>query len=165
MLNMVVLQGRFPASDKFMFEYKKGEEGSKHSYFRASLSVDRNYKAKDQKYYDSDIFEIRAFGFTADNIHEFFKPGDNILVRGELCQPEPYENKEGVRVFPNVYVNVREFQFTRGNDRGDNKSVSETNTYDVPKQGTSTTNPSNPFGNSQPAFNLTQPEVSPKFSF
>lgn len=163
MLNMVILQGRFPASDKFKFEYKKGEEGGKHSYFRGSLSVDRNYKAKDQKYYDSDVFEVRAFGFTADNIHQFFKPGDNILVRGELVQPEPYEDQNGDRVFPKVYVNIREFQFTRGNERHDDKEA----TISEPA-ATSTTpsvNASNPFGgSSQPQFNMST-DSAPKFSF
>lgn len=161
MLNMVILQGRFPASDKFKFDYKKGEGDGKHSYFRGSLSVDRNYKSKDQKYYDSDIFELRAFGMTADNIHNYFKPGDNILVRGELVQPEPYENKEGVRVFPNVYVNVREFQFTRGNDKTDTAKQQTTETT----KAAPALNSSDPFGSSSSqGFNVVT-NAAPKFSF
>ena len=165
MLNSVILQGRFPASDKFKFDYRKGEGDGKHSYFRGSLSVDRNYKAKDQKYYDSDVFEIRAFGVTADLISQYFKPGDNILVRGELVQPEPYENKEGARVFPNVYVNVREFQFTRGNEKTDNQTQPKPAT----QTKTSVLNSSDPFGTAastpqDTGFNISS-GTAPKFSF
>ena len=102
-MNVVILQGRFPASDKFDFKYIQGEEGGKRSYFRGTLSVDQNFVQKGQKYPDSDLINIRAFGQVADRIAKFFRPGDNILINGQLRHDKPYhilsvtvENKPGV---------------------------------------------------------------------
>lgn len=164
MLNLVILQGRFPSSDKFTFEYKPSD-GEKKSYFKGFLSVEQNYKKQNAKYADSDIFEIRAFGSSADMIGKHFKPGDNILVRGELTKPEPYEDNEHKKVYPPIHVTVREIQFTRGNERRD---TSESNAAPAPSTSTqpSTGNPFNNGGGNVQKFNVSGgAQPTGKYSF
>lgn len=110
MLNSVSLQGRFPRSEKFEFKYTP-EANGKSAWFRGKLSVQQNFKPKDAQYPDEDIFEIRAFGKTADMIGKYFHHGDMIIVEGELRSTKPYQKEDGTMVYSQVYVSANRVFF------------------------------------------------------
>lgn len=80
MMNKVIFHGKLPLSEKFVIDYRPGEEGGKRSMFRAAIDVQRDYKAKDEKYYPSDIFNFTAWGPTADFLHKHAGPGTELVL-------------------------------------------------------------------------------------
>lgn len=58
-----------------------------------ALAVDRNYKNKDGEY-ETDFFNMAAFGDTATFIERWFDKGNVIAIDGHLVQNR-YEDKEG----------------------------------------------------------------------
>lgn len=161
-MNVVILQGRFPASDKFDFKYIQGEEGGKRSYFRGTLSVDQNFVQKGQKYPDSDLINIRAFGQVADRIAKFFRPGDNILINGQLRHDKPYQDESGQTHQGSLYVIVDNFQFQYANEKHENNSVGQQSVQkqDIPSPGSM-----NPFANMKAPIPepVQQPQTEFKF--
>lgn len=123
-LNRVDLQGRFPNSDKWPFDYRPAdEEKGKKAFFRGFISVARDYKTKDQKYYPEDIFEIHVFGHEADFINNYLSPGSNIVVSGQLQLTEKTE-VDGKEYPAKVIVIVNKIYPQNGNreaDDGDSK--------------------------------------------
>lgn len=110
--NIVVLEGRIP---HFEPNYKKGDD-SKSSHYIGALSVKRNYKPEDEKYYPEDLIPIKTFGAKADFLYNNFKAGDGITIHGTLVKGDDYE-KDGEIKKGGLYVQIKEIFFTEGNSR------------------------------------------------
>lgn len=59
-----------------------------------SLAVKRNYKNKNGEY-DTDWFNIKASGHTANYIEKYVGKGSKLIVQGKLV-PEEYTDKNGI---------------------------------------------------------------------
>lgn len=124
-LNSVTLNGRIP---NFEATYKQGE-GDKKSFYSGSISVRRNFKGKDDKFYPEDLIRIKAFGANADFIYNNFKAGDGIIVVGRLQKDEDYTDTNGESKKGQLYVLVNDKYFADGKkmngtaDKGSNESA------------------------------------------
>ena len=107
MLNRVLLNGRLP---KFAGTYKQGD-GQKKSYLQWCISVKRNFKKPNEKYYPEDLIRFTAFGSTADYIMQYLKPGDGFIIEGTLQVSEDYTDKNGNAVKGQLYVLVDKAMF------------------------------------------------------
>ena len=75
-MNKIILSGRI-ANDLVL------RNTGKTDAILFNLAVQRNYKANDGNY-ESDFISCKAFGNTANFIHNYFKKGDAIELEGRL---------------------------------------------------------------------------------
>lgn len=92
--NAVHLIGRIPNTEKIGYNYKVAQD-PKHNSMMACISVRRAFKKKDEQYYPEDLFNIKAFGATADYMNKFVKRGDMIALDGELQRDEDWTDSQG----------------------------------------------------------------------
>lgn len=102
--SVVIITGIVPKSDKIKYEFKEGAD-DKQNFIWGSLSVQRSYKKPDEQYYPNDLINYRAFGKTADYMHQYVRRGDIITLQGELRISDNYE-KDGRTVYGTPYVHV-----------------------------------------------------------
>ena len=88
MLNKVFLQGRLVADP----ELRHTQQGTPVASYR--LSVERDYKSKDQKGQDTDFVNIVSWRNTAEFVSRYFAKGRMMLVEGRL-QMRSYTDKDG----------------------------------------------------------------------
>ena len=117
-LNNIVLEGKVP---NFESTYKVGE-GDKKSFYSNSISVKRDFKKEDEKYYPEDLIRIKAFGTTADFLAKFFDKGAGITITGRLCKDDDYEDKDGNSQKGQYYVSVEHAYFPEAGNKKDNTS-------------------------------------------
>lgn len=108
-LNNVNLNGKIP---HFEGNYKAGE-GDKTSFLSWAVSVQRDRKPADAKYYPEDLINIKAFGGTADFINNYFNKGDGIIISGRIQKDDDYE-KDGKQMKGGMYVLVEKASFPVG---------------------------------------------------
>lgn len=66
------------------------------------IAVRRDYKNKNTNEYESDFYMFKAFGQTADFIHQYCKQGDLVEINGRP-QNNNYE-KGGEKVYSDEYI-------------------------------------------------------------
>lgn len=89
-MNHIVIKGRLTRSPEL--KDVNGKNGST-SICSFSVAVNRRFGE------ETDFFDCQAWGKTAELVNKFFQKGQEILVQGEM-QCNPYENKEGKKVYP-----------------------------------------------------------------
>ena len=88
------------------------------AWARAGIGVSRKVKNQDGKY-DSDFFNLVAWGKTAEFCGKYLKKGSRIFVEGRL-QNNNYE-KDGVKHYGNdVVVDSVEFAESKNNSQKNN---------------------------------------------
>lgn len=98
-MNLVILKGRLTKSPTLLFS-KSGT-----GYTIINVAVDRYSKDKDS---NADFINCTAFGKTAELIAEYFRKGQEILLKGNI-KTETFE-KEGSKVYKqSVFVEAVEF--------------------------------------------------------
>lgn len=90
-----------------------------------SIAVKRRYKDNQTGQYESDWFNCKAFGKTAQLIHENFHKGSKILFDGDM-RNNNYE-KNGQKVYSNeIIVSDITFIESKAATYGDNRPVTST---------------------------------------
>lgn len=85
----IVFDGRIipnTAKNQNLFMYFPSNEAEKKASFCVfRVSTRRPFAKKgDDGYYPTDIIPVKAFGSTADMVHNYFKGGDPIIVTGHF---------------------------------------------------------------------------------
>ena len=91
MLNQVVIVGRLVRD----VEVKK-LEGDK-SVAKISLAIPRSFKNAEGRY-DTDFIDCTTWDMVANNVSEYCKKGDIIVVKGRL-QSSTYEKEDGTKAY------------------------------------------------------------------
>lgn len=119
-MNIVALSGRIP------FDIREfGSEENPVVMF--NLSVRRNFKKAEDKYYPEDLINCKAFGHTAKFIKQYINTGDTLEIEGTLQKDDNYE-KNGEIVYGQLFVNVQRVMFTpKGNDNNGGGQTQENN--------------------------------------
>lgn len=96
----------------------------------ARFSIAINKKGKNPR---TDFFDVTAFGHTANNVLEYKKKGDPILVEGRL-QQETWADKETGKQRSKVSIVADQVEFLgRGGEDNANAASGDTNeTTDIP---------------------------------
>lgn len=134
-MNFVALKGRIiPNTEKSQnnFVYREGN-GDKRSVLRFIISVQKPYGKKDENgYYPSVLFNLVAFGQTADFVNRYFKQGDQILISRAHLDVDPAHDdpNTGTHYPARTIIIVDEVEFcsngnSNGNGNGNNSSVSQ----------------------------------------
>lgn len=121
-LNKVILNGRIPNFEPTYYP----QEGDKSAFLQMSISVKRNFKKANEKYYPEDLIRIKAFGPTATFIKDYFKTGAGINIEGALLKDDPYTDNNGEEKAGQYYVYVEKAYFPDGNVSENNTSSSNT---------------------------------------
>ena len=101
MLNKTVQIGRIP---DFANSIKTSNlEDEKRAVVSFFLSVQKDYKKKDEKYFEDELFSYKAFGKSAQFIAKHFKPGDNVYV---VSRPVASVKKPDSDEYYPMYFNV-----------------------------------------------------------
>jgi len=80
------------------------------AYLSNSIACDRKFS----KEKETDFFNIKAFGKTAEAMGKFLKKGSKIFVEGNL-QNDEYTTKEGVKKTSTaIYIESWEFAESKG---------------------------------------------------
>lgn len=87
-------------------ELKYSQSGK--AFLRFSIAVQKNFKNSEGKY-ESDFFNIAAFGPTAENINKFFEKGNRILINCS-AQQEKWTDRDGNNR-NQISFNVNSFDF------------------------------------------------------
>lgn len=106
-MNKVLLNGRLP---RFEGTYTKGE-GEKKSFLSWCISIKRDYKKPDEKYYPEDLIKFKAFGPKADFIMNNFGQGDGMILIGKLQVEDDYQDRDGNTQKGGMVVMVDEVSF------------------------------------------------------
>lgn len=88
-MNKIFITGRMTK------DAETGTTGSGKNYARTSIAVRRKYKNA-QGEYDSDFFNVSAFGTTATYIANYSKKGTLVAIVGEM-QQQNYTDANGVK--------------------------------------------------------------------
>lgn len=96
-MNQIIITGRIISnsekSDKNYMYYPAN--GDKQSFLHCLLSTQKEGAQKDENgYYPTFIVPMKAFGPTADQIHQYFGEGQNIEVFGVLLENDPYKDPQ-----------------------------------------------------------------------
>lgn len=92
-----------------------------------SIAVQRQFKNKQTNEYESDWFNCKAFGKTADLIQKNFFKGSQIAFTGHL-QNNNYEKDDGTKVYRDEIIVDSITFIVQNNDARDNLGSSQTNT-------------------------------------
>ena len=90
MLNQIILVGRITQDPK-KIELENGKEKS-----IIILAVPRNYK-NEFGIYDTDFLEVSISGGIAENVHEYYRKGDLVSVKGRV-QSNKVEDKHLIEI-------------------------------------------------------------------
>lgn len=150
-MQSIVFDGRImPNSDKAKnnFVYFAGSD-SKKSLMAFRVSTRRPFAKKgDDGYYPSDIIPVKAFGPTADFIHEHFEGGDPIMVTGYFAYDIGGVKDDGTKYPDRLGIIATNVEFCLGSgkkkDDGDAMVKSFASTP-APATSTAKRNPLNPF--------------------
>lgn len=88
----VSLAGRVKPFGAF---YKAGEEKGKGAFATAVVGINLETKDEETGYWKEGLMKIKAFGWTAERLHDSFQTGDYIVFSGRLEMGEDYTDKEG----------------------------------------------------------------------
>lgn len=136
-INVCVFSGRIPESDKikYAFSYYPGSE-NKRSYFTGKLSIPTRKENKDDPYPKTMLMTFKAWGNQADFINNYFKPGDYVMIKGEMDETERTETEDGKQIWPEKYIIVQDIIHQRGSAREDASSVNTVSVTSAPKKST-----------------------------
>lgn len=126
-MNKVLLNGRLP---RFEGTYTKGE-GEKKSFLSWCISIKRDYKKPDEKYYPEDLIKFKAFGPKADFIMNNFGQGDGMILIGKLQVEDDYQDRDGNTQKGGMVVMVDEVSFADA--KAGQASTTNTSTAAAPK--------------------------------
>ena len=96
-MNSIVVSGRLVSDGNVM------DTGST-KIWKNCVAVQRDYKEKGSDKYETDFFDLTAFGNTVDYLSKYAKKGDNVIVQGKMYFDE-YTGKDGVKR-KNHYIKV-----------------------------------------------------------
>lgn len=91
-----------------------------------SIAVQRQFKNKQTNEYETDWFNCKAFGKTAELIQSYFAKGSQIAFTGHL-QNNNYEKDDGTKVYSNEIVVDSITFISQNNDAGERSSNSQAN--------------------------------------
>lgn len=117
MLNKTIMIGKIPAFKDSM--KASNIDDDQKAVVSFALSVQKDYKPKDEKYFEEEIFSYRAFGKMAQFINKNIKPGDNVYIvsRAIAARKKPDTENEW---YPQ-YFHVENISWTPSNlKRADN---------------------------------------------
>ena len=107
-----------------------------------TIAVSRSFK-NSEGVYDTDFFNVTAWGYIAENVSEYCKKGDLIAVKGRL-QNANYE-KDGKKYYRNEIIAEKiSFLATNKNDKKDKNGNSDKVS---PKEETKEVDPFKEFSN------------------
>lgn len=122
-MNQVIIDGRIlPNTEKSPKNYAyypaTGDpaNGGKNSFLHFLLSTRKEGAAKGEDgYYPTEIWSIKAFGSTADQIDKYFGPNTAIEFFGTLGEDEPYTDPAtGVERRGNKHIKVSRIVYGYG---------------------------------------------------
>ena len=91
-------------------ELKQSANGT--SYLINGIACDRKYSKGEEK--QTDFFNIKAFGKTAEAMDKFLHKGSKIFIEGDL-QTESYTDKSGQKkTSTSIFINSWEFAESKG---------------------------------------------------
>lgn len=102
----------------------------KTTFASFGLAVKRNYKNSDGGY-DTDFFEFRAYGRTADFVEKYFKKGMKADI-ASVARQDHWTDKEGKKQNATVFV-VNTMEFGESKSASGQNSRSSAPTADVNK--------------------------------
>lgn len=108
--NNIHIEGYWPDSEKLGkgYIFVQGDDNKK-SFIRTEISVKDSYRAKDSNEIKFTRVHVKAFSNTAEYLNRL-QPGDYVGIEGELRRDDPYEDKDGNTVYPDLYIAVRNAQ-------------------------------------------------------
>lgn len=120
-MNNITLSGRLV----YETEVKATKDGK--NYLTSRIAVDRHDKDK-----NTDFFNIKAWGNTAEFIGKYFHKGDPIAVVGEL-RSESYTKQDGTKA-ESIYILISKVEFIQRSSRSDEsvKAAEPKNVPDAP---------------------------------
>lgn len=96
-MNSIVVSGRL-VNDGNVFESEN------FKVWKGAVAVQRDFKEKGKDTYETDFFDLTAFGGTVDYLQRNAKKGDNVIVQGKMYFDE-YTGKDNVKR-KNAYIKV-----------------------------------------------------------
>ena len=138
MLNKTIMIGKIPTFKDSNSIKASNIDDEQKAVVSFSLSVQKDYKPKDEKYFEEELFNYRAFGKTAQFINKNIKPGDHVYIvsRAIAARKKPDTENEW---YPQ-YFQVENISWTPNNTKRVENAEQKTT-------ATTETNMSNPFEN------------------
>lgn len=121
-MNQIIVTGRIipntEKSDKNYTYYPATGDpanGGKQSFLHCLLSTQKEGAPKDANgFYPTFIVPMKAFGPTADQIHQYFGENTNIEVFGVLAESDPYVGNDGVEHKGSLYIKANRIVYGFG---------------------------------------------------
>lgn len=115
MLNQVVVMGNLTRDPEMRYS---GDT----AICKFGIALNEVWGGRDNRQEKTHFFDVVAFGRTAENLNEFFRKGDQIVVIGSL-QYDSWEDRDSGNKRSKVEIKCFSFEFTRGGtDRNDGDS-------------------------------------------
>lgn len=161
-MNQVIIDGRIipntEKSDKnYVFYPATGDpaNGGKQAFLHFLLSTRKEGAPKGQDgYYPTEIWPVKAFGPTAEQINQYFGPNTGIMLFGVLGEDDPYVGSDGVERKGNKHIKANRIVYGYGGKPKDEAAAA------VPRTVTGTTTKST---NNQPLLRRSQNKVVAPF--
>lgn len=122
-----------------------------------SIAIQRRFKNKETGEYDTDFFEVKAFGKTAEMIEKYFSKGKRIEIEGRL-QQDRWQDKETGKGRSKTYIVADSIGF------GESKAESDKNQGGEKKQSQSATQQKKPDPMNDDFLNAT-PDIEEELPF
>ena len=121
-MNQVIIDGRIiPNSEKNTKNYAyypaTGDpaNGGKASFLHFLLSTRKEGAPKGEDgFYPTEIWSVKAFGPTADQIDKYFGPNTSILIFGTLGEDDPYTDANGMERRGNKHIKAQRIVYGYG---------------------------------------------------
>ena len=121
-MNQVIIDGRIlPNTEKSPKNYAyypaTGDpaNGGKQSFLHFLLSTRKEGAAKGPDgYYPTEVWSVKAFGPTADQINQYFGPSTSIFLFGVLGEDDPYTDANGVEHRGGKYIKANRIVYGYG---------------------------------------------------
>lgn len=149
----IVFDGRIlpnTTKNQNLFMYFPANEAEKKSSFCVfRVSTRRPYAKKgDDGYYPTDIIPVKAFGATADMVHNYFKGNDPIIVTGHFSYDIGGEKPDGTKYPDRLTVLAEKVDFCLSSS-GNKDNTTKTESVPAPRATNSRPaarkNPMSPF--------------------
>ena len=100
---MIMIDGRIinnTENSPHNYMFRQGNE-EKKSFLRMAISSRKPGSKKGADgYYPTNLWSVKAFGVTAEQINTYWGPGKRVVISGELDMSEEYTSPENGTTYP-----------------------------------------------------------------
>lgn len=114
-MNMIIIHGRITKAPELK------TVGSGNEVCKFTVAVNRPVGKDKEKV--ADFFDVDAWGQTGAFVEKYFKPGDGVIVQGEM-QSRKYEKDGEKRTAWGIHANRVEFAEKKGDGAGNGNNGS-----------------------------------------